>query len=235
MLCQPSHEFETSELQVFRWCTMHRRAISEGRAVQRCVGARSGSIWRRCRSRRWSTLDAALARRQDGPSPDLARWGAWTGMAADLTRLRSRLLFRADAPDAKTAANGAEALRRPSVARAQMDASADWLDRRPQLGQNVHKRSKSELRRAGRRVDVTELLRACLVALHVPEPGAASRPKPPALWTMAEAIARVDQMSATTHGPMPLLALVPKIGGEGSPRELRRRAAVATTLLAGLE
>src|ERR1700692_257078 len=80
--------------------------------------------------------DAALARRDNAPV-QLTRWGDWLVMAATLAHLRSRLLLPADAPEAKAAMDEAEELRRQLVGRAQMQAAAAWLDRQPQLGQDV--------------------------------------------------------------------------------------------------
>ena len=50
-----------------------------------------------------------------------------------------------------------------------MRGAADWLERRPQLGRDVFARGRPELHLGGGAGDLTELLRACLVALRVPE------------------------------------------------------------------
>ena len=83
-------------------------------------------------------------------APTLARWADWLVLAADLTVMRSRLL----------------------LGRAALTAAADWLERRPQLGRDVFARGASDAARAtrrGRAGDITALLRACLVALALPE------------------------------------------------------------------
>ena len=116
-------------------------------------------------------MQAALAGRDRSR---IGHWAAWTVMAATLTELCSRLLLPADAPAARAAAEEAEALRRQLLARAQMRLAADWLERRPQLGREVFARGIPELSPAGRVGDLTELLRACLVALRVPEEQAAA-------------------------------------------------------------
>ena len=174
-------------------------------------------------------------------------------MAAALTEMRSRLLLPPDAPQARAAANEAEALRRQLIDRAQMDAAADWLDRQSQLGQEVFVRSRPGASPAGRVGgagqgflggsrwhagvgDITELLRACLVALRVPaEQAAAYRPRPPPLWTVSNAIARVEALLPVLPDDSPLAAFFPKIGLAEPDRELRCKAAVASTLMAGLE
>jgi segregation and condensation protein A len=61
-------------------------------------------------------------------------------MAATLAFLRSRLLLPGNLPQAKAAADEAEALRRQLVSRAQIRAATDWLERRPQLGRDVFER-----------------------------------------------------------------------------------------------
>jgi len=89
-------------------------------------------------------MEAALQRAPDAPAPDLAQWAAWTVMAAQLTELRSRLLRPGDAPEARTAQAEAEALRRHWVRRTEMAATADWLERQPQLGREVFARGRPE-------------------------------------------------------------------------------------------
>ena len=79
-------------------------------------------------------------------------------------------------------------------------------------------------------------LRACLVALRVPEDQAvALRPRPPPLWTASDAIRRISRLLPGLSEPGPLAAFLPEIGGDGPKRLLRCRVAVASTLFAGLE
>jgi segregation and condensation protein A len=182
-----------------------------------------------------TALEAALTR-TDGQTIQLERWGDWLVMAATLALLRSRLLLSADAPEILAAARDAEALRRQVVSRAQMAAAADWLTRRPQLGRDVFARGMAEARGSGRVGDITELLRACLLVLRVPaQHAAAYRPLPPPLWKVIDAIARLTKLLSVLPDGSPLDAFLPEIGGEASSRKLRCRAAVVSTLLAGLE
>ncbi len=105
-------------------------------------------------------------------APTLARWADWLVLAADLTVMRSRLLLPADAAATRDAEAEAETLRRLLLGRAALTAAADWLERRPQLGRDVFARGASDAARAtrrGRAGDITALLRACLVALALPE------------------------------------------------------------------
>jgi hypothetical protein len=131
-----------------------------------------------------TAMDAALGRRPDG---QLARWAVWTVMAATLTELWSRLLLPPDAPAARAAVEEAEALRRQLLDRARMRTAADWLERCVQLGRDAFRRGQPEVTVTGRAGDLTALLRACLVAMQVPEDQAiALRPRrrrcgPPAM------------------------------------------------------
>jgi segregation and condensation protein A len=184
-----------------------------------------------------TAMEAALARRIGGDAAELGRWGGWLVMAATLTFLRSRLLLPGDSSEAKAAEDEAEALRRRLVSRAQVRAAADWLDHRPQLGREVFGRGTGQRRDDGSRIgDITELLRACLVALRVPEQADADRPRPPPLWQVSDAIARMRQLLGVLHDGSPLTAFLPEVDGGTEPgRALRRRVAVSSTLVASLE
>ncbi len=133
-------------------------------------------------------------RRGQGDAPvSLSRWGNWLVTAASLTELRSRLLLPAYDPGARATRGQAETLRRQLLSRARIAAAADWLARRPQLGRDVHARGVPEAGsvRTHRSGDITELLRACLVALRLDEQQAeAYRLPPPTRWPIADAIAR---------------------------------------------
>jgi len=172
-------------------------------------------------------LATALAGRDTGR---LDRWAGWTVIAATLTELWSRLLLPADAVAAKAAEAEAEALRR------RMRAAADWLARRPQLGWDVFPRWRPEAGLGARGSDIADLLRACLVVLAVPEPQAAAyRPRPPPLWRVTNAVPRIRRLLTAAPGGGPLAAFLPPLAGGDPAGALRCRAAVASTLVAGLE
>jgi len=181
-----------------------------------------------------TAMQAGLASRD---AARIGHWAVWTVMAATLTELWSRLLLPANSPEAKAAQAEAEALRQQLLNRARMRSAADWLERRPQLGRDVFARGRPELHLCGGGAgDLTELLRACLVALRVPEAVAESyRPRSPPLWRVTDALARMDQLLAELPDGSPLTAFLPAIGGEDPGRTLRCRAAVSSTLIAGLE
>ncbi len=183
-----------------------------------------------------AAMEAALARRDGGPL-QLAHWATWLVMAATLTQLRSHLLLPPDAPAAKLALSQAEALREQLVLRTQVGAAADWLERREQLGQDVFARGRPETAASPGRVgDITELLRACLVVLRVPgELAAAYQPRPPPFWSMADATAHMVRLLPELTGRTDLAAFLPVVASGAPDRELRGKAAVASTLLAGLE
>jgi segregation and condensation protein A len=180
-----------------------------------------------------SALERALA---DRSGARLAHWASWTVTAATLTELWSRLLLPQDAPASRAAVEEAEALRRHLLERARMRTAADWLDRRAQLGRDVFRRGQPEVGLANRGGDLTDLLRACLVALQVPEDQAvALQPRPPPLWTASNALTHVTRLLAVLPDGSPLDAYLPTIPLDAPQRALRRRAAVASTLIAALE
>jgi segregation and condensation protein A len=113
----------------------------------------------------------------------LGRWGDWLVMAADLALLRSRMMVPADAAEAQDAHGEAERLRQRLLGRAETSHAADWLEGRGQLGRDVFVRGQADeagVVRTGRIGDITALLRACLVAIRLPEASALYRvPGPP--------------------------------------------------------
>jgi segregation and condensation protein A len=180
-----------------------------------------------------TALEAALAKRTE---IRLEHWGAWTVMAATLTELWSRLLLPQDAPAARAAVEEAEALRRHLLERVRMRTAADWLDQRAQLGRDAFRRGRPEVSAASRGGDLTDLLRACLPALFVPDDTAvALQPRAPPLWTASDALARVARLLDVLPDGSPLTAFLPDIAQDAPARTLRHRAALASTLIAGLE
>jgi len=159
-------------------------------------------------------------------------------MAAHLTELRSRLLLPADAPQARTAQAEAEALRQQWVRRAGMAAAADWLERRPQLGFEVFARGRPEAARAGQAAetaDLTDLLRACLVALRLPRHAETYQPRRLPFWGIRDAAAQITRLLGGLPDGGDLGAFLPAIAEASASRALHCRAAVAATFVAGLE
>ncbi len=200
------------------------------------------------------------------PVAELARWRGWMVMAAQLAELRSRLMLPAEDPRAQAGRAEAEALRRQCISRAEMVAVADWLERQPQLGRDVFACGRPEAGHTGARRrgqgaahkaaatfvddadgqdeaehdDLTELLRACLVALRLPAHAEAYQPRRLPFWSVADATTRIGSLLRTMPDGGLLevfLPALPKRGPEqaGPERGRSRRAAVAATLVASLE
>ncbi len=80
------------------------------------------------------------------------------------------------------------------------------------------------------------MLRACLAVLERPDRGGSWRPAPLPLWRVPDALARLRRMlPAIPPEGAALERFLPEAAAEGPDAALRRRAALASTLLAGLE
>ena len=73
------------------------------------------------------------------------------------------------------------------------------------------------------------------MALRLPDDVGAFRPRPPPLWSVTDAIARVRQLIDRLPSGAALPDFLPVIASDAPTRERRCRAAVASTLVAGLE
>ena len=181
-----------------------------------------------------AALDAALS--EHAVRADLSRWGEWLVMAAALALLRSRLLLPPDAPEARAAQDEAQAMRRQLLERAAIRQAAEWLDQQLQLGRDVFAGGGVVARTSqGRTADITDLFRACLVALRVPEQVDAYQLRFIKVWRVRDAIARITQMLEARAEGGTLASFLPQVDGRGADKKLRCRAAVASTFLAGLE
>ena len=185
-----------------------------------------------------AALEAAVARRR----VPLSRLGDWLVMAAHLALLRSRLLLPEDSAEAAEARREAEALRRRLADREFVRRLADWLERRPRLGRDVFARGAAEEAESTDRgaappvADTAALLRACLAVLERPDRGGSWRPAPLPLWRVPDALARLRRMLPAVPEGAALERFLPEMAEDGSGDVvLRRRAALASTLLAGLE
>jgi segregation and condensation protein A len=182
-----------------------------------------------------AALQAGVAQRR----VPLPRLGDWLVMAAHLALLRSRLLLPADRGEREAAERDAAALRRRLADREHARCLADWLERRPQLGREVFVRGAAERGdgpAAAPAADIAALLRACLVVLELSSPAGAYRPVTSALWRVPDALARLRRLLPGLPDGAPLERFLPEPGGGDAPdAALLRRAALASTLLAGLE
>jgi segregation and condensation protein A len=180
---------------------------------------------------------AAAIERRTAPLPQLADWLI---MAAWLTLLRSRLLLPAAVAESAEAEREAQGLRRRLADREWAARLADWLERRPQLGWQVFARGEPEPHAtiatgAPPIADTAELLRACLRLLVLPHRDRVYRPRPPALWRVPDALQRMRQLLPTVGDGADLAAFLPLPSEARVQSRLQRRAALATTLMAGLE
>jgi segregation and condensation protein A len=88
---------------------------------------------------------------------------------------------------------------------------------------------------AGRESDLTELLRGCLVALRLPVWVEFYQPRWPELWRVSNAIGRITQLLNDGAEGDDFARFLPEIAAGAPSRDLQCRAAVASTLVAGLE
>ncbi len=187
-------------------------------------------------------IEAALTSRP------LAELGDWVVMAARLVPLRSRLMLAADAPDRIEAERDADALRLAVLRREQLARRAEWLEQRPRLGRDVFGRG-GQGERKGRgqcRSNAADLLEACLTVLGQSERRRVPRHREPRLsyWTMQDALARIAALLPVLPCGSPLERYLPDLEPSDETgltsadivrRTRQQRAAVAGTLVAGLE
>jgi segregation and condensation protein A len=162
----------------------------------------------------------------------------WLVMAAWLTWLKSRLLLPPEDAGAQEGEEAAGMLAERLAELETMRAAAGWLSRRRQLGLDVFARGTPEdlvsvdsYRLAA---DLPGLVRAYLAALRRAGGAARYRPRPVEVWTVQDALARLRAMLRCGAEWQLLEAFLPE-PRPGADAALQRRAAVASTLLAGLE
>ena len=158
----------------------------------------------------------------------------WLVMAAWLTWLKSRLLLPAGSVEALEAEIAAETLAARLAELQLMRAAAAWLGSRPQLGHEIFPRGAPEdlVERdtSGLKADLPGLVTAYLAALRRAGGRTRYRPAPPSLWTVQEAIERIVAMLGAGPDWADLMQFLPD-----HLSDPERRAALASTLVAGLE
>ena len=159
----------------------------------------------------------------------------WLVMAAWLTWLKSRLLLPHGTQAAEEGEEAATLLAARLRALQAMRAAAGWLGQRQQLGQDVFARGLpedlTETDRSRLLLDIPALLRAYLAALRRAGSSARYRPRPPPIWSVKDALARLVALVGSLPDWSSLDMFLPDL--PGTP--LQRRAALSSTLLAGLE
>jgi segregation and condensation protein A len=159
----------------------------------------------------------------------------WLVMAAWLTWLKSRLLLPAGTEAAEEGELAAETLAARLEALQAIRAAASWLAARPSLGRDVFARGAPEnltdVDRSRIAADMPALIRAYLAAQNRAAAGRTYRPAPVTYWTIKEALARLADLVGSLPDWTSLERFLPD--RLGTP--LERRAALASTLVAGLE
>ena len=162
--------------------------------------------------------------------------GDWLVMAAWLTWLKSRLLLPPGAEPAEDAEDAAQLLAARLDALQHVQATARWLGARPQLHHDVFPRGAPEHLvehdRSALAADLPGLMRAYLAARRRGAPRSGYQPhRSLPLWTVADAMARLERMLGRIPGWTALERFLPHL----ADHPVQRRAALASTLLAGLE
>jgi len=176
-----------------------------------------------------------------GGGARLERRADWLVMASGLLLLKAQLLAPASPEAAEEA--GEEARRRLAQLDelARMQAGAAWLAARPQLGQEVFARGKGAPPAPRPQAELyVAFLEATLAVLESREGREAEapptyRPAPPDLWRISDAIQRISEMLGQQPSGLWLERCLPVIMTQSPEHALRRRAAIASTLVAGLE
>lgn len=159
----------------------------------------------------------------------------WLVMAAWLTWLKSRLLLPAEPEAAEDGEQAAGRLTERLRELQAMRTAAAWLGARPQLGRDVFARGApedlAETDRSRLALDVPALLRAYLAALRRAGAHRRYRPTPLTLWTVQDALTRLRAMV----GALPDWTSLERFLPIGLAGRVEQRAALASTLVAGLE
>jgi segregation and condensation protein A len=158
----------------------------------------------------------------------------WLVMAAWLTWLKSRLLLP-DGAEAEEGEQAADALAARLRDLSAVRAAALWLSERPQLGHEVFARGAPEdhtaIDRSRLALDLGSLVRAYLQAMRRRTTNRRYQPRQYSLWSVKDALQRL----AALVGSLPDWTSLEQFLPETLESPLEARAALASTLLAGLE
>ncbi|WP_424140386.1 segregation and condensation protein A [Roseomonas chloroacetimidivorans] len=171
----------------------------------------------------------------------LERRAEWLVMASQLLLLKAGLLAPASPEEAQEAEAAASRQLAQLDELARMRAGADWLAARPQLGRVVFGRGGSTPPQARPQAELyVSFLEATLVLLEGrdgqgTEPPASYRPAPLDLWRIPDALKRITELLRQTPAGVPIERCLPPLLEHTPDRPIRLRAALASTLVAGLE
>jgi segregation and condensation protein A len=159
----------------------------------------------------------------------------WLVMAAWLAWLKSRLLVPSPPEELEDGMMAAEALAERLREMGAVRALAAWLNERPTLGQDAWGRGAAEgLEEYDRSRIVIEggpFVRAYLLALQRGRKSVPYVARPLTFWTVQDALRRLAALVGSLPAWSDLVAFMPADLGS----DQQRRAAMASTLLAGLE
>jgi segregation and condensation protein A len=159
----------------------------------------------------------------------------WLVMAAWLTWLKSRLLLPSDPDEAEEGEQAADVLAARLRDLQVVRAAAAWLGARPQLGQEVFARGMpedlTETDRSRLVLDLPALMRGYLLAIRRASAQRKYAPPPLTLWSVKDALQRLAALLGSVPDWSSLEHFLPASVAD----PLERRAALASTLLAGLE
>ncbi len=185
-------------------------------------------------------VDQYLAVIEDARRIRLELAADWLVMAAWLAWLKSRLLLPADKIEAVEAERAAEDLAERLRELEAMRGLAAWLNGRPVLDHDVFARGApedfTEIDRSGLKVDLPSLLTAYLAARRRGSSSHGYQPKPMRFWSVQQALERLSRMLPISQDWHTLEQFLPSNADEAAPPDpLAQRAALSSTLLAGLE
>jgi segregation and condensation protein A len=159
----------------------------------------------------------------------------WLVMAAWLAWLKSRLLVPASLDDAEEGELAAESLAERLRELGAIRSAASWLAARPVLGQDVFARGApedhTEIDRSRLVIEIGGFVRSYLQAIRRGTKAVSYRPRALTLWTVQDALRRLGMLL----GSLPDWASLDRYLPESLAGTIEWRAALASTLLAGLE
>ncbi len=159
----------------------------------------------------------------------------WLVMAAWLAWLKSRLLLPAGTDDAEEGEEAAEVLADRLASLQSVRELAALLGGRVALGIDVYARGAPEtlvaIDRSGLSADLPGLVRAYASARRRATAAIAYTPRRPPFWSFADALTRLGRLLGRSRQWTALADFLPPLAGDA----VTLRAALASTLLAGLE